>query len=46
MQNANVKLVGNAKRQAAANAAHQTMLAQRYGANSNEYRRAAAKRSK
>lgn len=38
--NANVKLVGNAKRDALAKAAHQTALAARYGVNSSEYARA------
>jgi hypothetical protein len=40
MNNANAKLVGNAKRDAAAKAAHQTALAARYGVNSSEYARA------
>jgi hypothetical protein len=38
-----VKLVGNAKRDAAIKAAHQARLATRYGINSSEYRQATSK---
>jgi len=44
MNNANVKLVGNAKRDAASKAAHERMLAARYGINSSEYRQATTNR--
>jgi hypothetical protein len=44
MNKANVKLVGNAKRDAAIKAAHERMLATRYGINSSEYRRITSKR--
>jgi hypothetical protein len=44
MNNANAKLVGNAKRDASIKAAHEKMLAARYGINSSEYRRLTSKR--
>lgn len=40
-----VKLVGNAKRDAAIKSAHQARLAARYGINSSDYRRATANRA-